>query len=864
MAYELGVDLGTTFSTVAILRDGHIEMADLGAHSFAVPSVLYIGPDARVLVGEAARRRAATDPTLVVREVKRRLGDTAPMLVGDTAYSPALLTAALLRGVVSRVVRAEGGPPRRINLAHPANWGSFRREVFAEAATLAGIETEFSFIIEPVAAAVWHARHERVPTGAVVAVYDLGGGTFDAAVLRKTEESFEVLGEPLGLDRLGGIDFDEAIIGFVDRCLDGALQRLDPLAESSARIMRAVRDEVVAAKEALSTDIAATINVSLPSGLEAVRLTRRELEEMIEPLVAQSIGVLQATLELAGVEVRSLHKVLLVGGASRVPLVAELVERELGVAASLDEHPKNAIALGAAAALGPQVEPDQTAGASHREVDAPAAPGVSAEPAAPAGGGPAGPAPAGVEAAGAVPAGVEAAGAVPVGDEVGAVEVAPATVAADAAAALVLVSGPDGGALVSLVAPGSIVVGRDDGCELQLHDPRVSRRHAQLNTTVDGLTVVDLGSSNHVFVDGEQVQQAAVLDGQALRLGNTVALVAVPAQREEGHAASVATGAPPATMLFGAAAALQAELAPAPAADDDDLLAGPIDAFLLPAPAGARRRGRRIDTEEYGLELEALRPELLERRRQVAALLRRRHPAAGQGLVRRRRTVRPGDEGFLACTVGYGEVATAVPFAAPEQLGPQGQEVIDAFLAPYWYDHDVPVVVRLDGGGTCLLAGEPAPVLAVARQLVAQLVAHHDAADVAIALTSATEVGGRPLDVSPSVWARPAHLRGAEGEVLVGPVGSLQHSLDRLGPRRLVVVGDGSSLAALAVPSGTAFIELAGPAAGARPDARCTLHLDPVDGLATIDGEAARGVAGPVLPAMASALATEALLAAAR
>ncbi|MEZ5264571.1 MAG: Hsp70 family protein [Acidimicrobiales bacterium] len=196
MAYELGVDLGTTFSTVAILRDGHIEMADLGAHSFAVPSVLYIGPDARVLVGEAARRRAATDPTLVVREVKRRLGDTAPMLVGDTAYSPALLTAALLRGVVSRVVRAEGGPPRRINLAHPANWGSFRREVFAEAATLAGIETEFSFIIEPVAAAVWHARHERVPTGAVVAVYDLGGGTFDAAVLRKTEESFEVLGEP--------------------------------------------------------------------------------------------------------------------------------------------------------------------------------------------------------------------------------------------------------------------------------------------------------------------------------------------------------------------------------------------------------------------------------------------------------------------------------------------------------------------------------------------------------------------------------------------------------------------------------------------------------------------------------------------
>ncbi|MCC6435537.1 MAG: Hsp70 family protein [Acidimicrobiales bacterium] len=858
MAYELGVDLGTTFSTVAIRRGDHIEMADLGAHSFAVPSVLYIAADARVLVGEAAQRRAATDPALVVREVKRRLGDTAPVLVGDTPYSPALLTAALLRGVVGRVVRAEGEPPRRVMLAHPANWGTFRRDVFAEAAALSGLETEFSFIVEPVAAARWHARHERVPVGAAVAVYDLGGGTFDAAVLRKTADTFEVLGEPLGLDRLGGVDFDEAILGFVDRCLDGALQRLDPTAESSARIMRAVRDEVVAAKEALSTDIASTVNVALPSGLEAVRITRREFVELVEPLVAQSIGVLQASLELAGVDVKSLHKVLLVGGASRVPLVAELIERELGVAASLDEHPKNAIALGAAAAFGPMQEPDADASAGPVR---PATPVMAADPVTPAGPAerddePSSPSPSGD------PPVARADAPAP-----------PAMVDPAARAALLIAAGPDGATVVSLHDGATLVLGRDERCDLQVHDPRVSRRHARLLVAPGTLVVEDLGSSNHVFVDGERIERGALHDGQALRVGNTVAVVALLDDADGSHGSlpgPVATSSGPATVLFGSAAQLAGTVGAvgAPPADDRAEAFDPIGAFLLPEPVaiGGRLRRNRVDTEEYAARLEEERPALLERRRAVAAQLRRRHPSAGWGVLRGlgATPARAGEQGFLALTVGYGDVATALPFAAPELLGSDLQALVDEFLSPYWYDRDVPVVARFERGGGCLVAGSPEMVLGAARQLVAQLVLHHHPADLAVALTASTVLDRGPLDVDAQAWASVPHLRGAAGELLIGDAAGLQPSLVQLGSRRLVVVGDGSSLATVAVPDGTVWIELSGDPAAVRPEALCSVHIDPADGLAVVGGEAARGVTGPVLPAMASRAGTEALLAWAR
>ena len=624
MSYELGVDLGTTFSTVAIVRHGHgdgggrVEMVDVGTRSFGVPSVLYIGPDGRVLVGEAAQRRAASDPDLVVREVKRRLGDTAPLLVGEVPYSPTLLTGALLRGVVSQVLRAEGEAPTRIMLAHPANWGPFRRDVFAEAASLAGLEVTFEFVTEPVAAALWHAHQERVAPGTVVAVYDLGGGTFDAAVLRKTERGFELLGEPLGLDRLGGIDFDEAIVGFVDSCLGGALRALDPSSDASARTMRAVRQEVVAAKEALSTDIAASISVPLPSGLDAVRITRREFEAMVEPQIRQSIEVMRAAIELAGVGLDQISNVLLVGGSSRIPLVAELLQRELEVSVALDSHPKNVVALGAALALLPNPEADEPT------TSPPAVPPSTDHPAPPA-----------ASVAASAPA-VQAAPQATVFARPPAPSASPTeTFLGDV---LVVATGPSGGAIIELSDADELVVGRDAAADLTLADPRVSRRHGRLFSDAGLLQLEDLGSLNHSYLDGVAVSRSVVAPGQLLRFGNSLMM----AMRPESVSSLIEAG--------------------------NALIAEPS---MLPEPAssGGRLRRHRDNPERYRAVLNERRTDLARQAALVAAARRLQEPTAAMSLVGSRPRRDRGDSRFLHLTLGFADAPTAAPLSIPDGMG---------------------------------------------------------------------------------------------------------------------------------------------------------------------------------------------------
>ena len=207
MAYALGIDLGTTFTAAAISRGDKPEMASLGGRSSSVPSVLWLGEDGQLLVGEVAERHAVTDPSRVVREFKRRVGDPTPLLVGGTPYSAETLMGRLLRWVVETVTRTEGEAPGALVVAYPANWGPYKRELLQQTIQIADLGNVQS-IIEPVAASLFYASTGKLADGDVVAVYDLGGGTFDAAILRKTSSGFDVLGTPEGLERLGGIDFD--------------------------------------------------------------------------------------------------------------------------------------------------------------------------------------------------------------------------------------------------------------------------------------------------------------------------------------------------------------------------------------------------------------------------------------------------------------------------------------------------------------------------------------------------------------------------------------------------------------------------------------------------------------------------------
>jgi molecular chaperone DnaK (HSP70) len=350
MPYYLGVDVGTTYTAAAVWRDGRVEVASLGLRAPVVPTLVYATAEG-LLIGEAAQRRALADPSGLAREFKRRVGDPTPVMLAGTGYSPETLMARMLRWVVETVSAQEGGPPGAVGLSHPANWGTYKKDLLAAAVEDAGIPDvpDVTMVTEPEAAAVHYASQERVEPGTVVAVYDLGGGTFDIAVLRKVDKGWEILGEPEGIERLGGIDFDEAVFRHVVASTGEALENLD---EDDPQVLAAVarlRRECVDAKEALSSDSHVSIPVLLPPEVQAeVRLTRSEFEQMIRPPLVDSIGALRRALRSAQVEVADINKVLLVGGSSRIPLVASLVSSELGRPVAIDTHPKYAVSLGTA------------------------------------------------------------------------------------------------------------------------------------------------------------------------------------------------------------------------------------------------------------------------------------------------------------------------------------------------------------------------------------------------------------------------------------------------------------------------------------------------------------------------------------
>lgn len=350
MTYDLAIDLGTTWTAAALRRGDRRDIVQLGNRAAVIPSVLYLAADGSTLAGESAQRRGASDPGRFAAEFKRRFGDPTPSLVGGTPMSAEALQGRLARWVLDRVAEREAAPPARVALTHPATWGPYKLDALRNAARQAGILAEPALVPEPVAAALHHATTERVPEGAHLAVYDLGGGTFDATVLhRDADGGFSIVGTPEGLERLGGIDIDEAVLGFVREALGAELARLDAADPAVLAALARLRDECVAAKEALSTETETSVPVLLPGTTAEVRLTRRELEQRVRPALLDTVEAMRRAL--AGAGVTQPHAVLLVGGASRMPLVAELVAEGVGAPVALDVHPKHAVALGALLAI---------------------------------------------------------------------------------------------------------------------------------------------------------------------------------------------------------------------------------------------------------------------------------------------------------------------------------------------------------------------------------------------------------------------------------------------------------------------------------------------------------------------------------
>ncbi len=368
MSYTLGLDIGTTGTTAAVNDGTAVRVFTHPSGATVVPSVVALTESGDLLVGEDAERRAVLEPTAIARQFKRRFGDTTPLLLRGTPIGANDLLVQLATAVVANVTDLEGHPPDGLVVCHPANWGSFKVSLLSDTLTNSALPPHL-LITEPQAAALHYASLERVQPGTRIAVYDLGGGTFDVALLSKVDSSdtpdsssstlggWELVGRPGGIERLGGIDLDAALFHHI---VEAAEIDLDILDDDDPRMRAAVRRLRVATEEAkisLSIETATTVLIDLPgrdaSEVSAVRVTRAEFEQLIGPALDRTLESFDTTLADAGLTNDDLDLVLVVGGSSRIPLIAQRITSHTGLPVATDTHPKHVTALGAARVIGP-------------------------------------------------------------------------------------------------------------------------------------------------------------------------------------------------------------------------------------------------------------------------------------------------------------------------------------------------------------------------------------------------------------------------------------------------------------------------------------------------------------------------------
>ncbi len=358
-SWILGIDIGTTFCAAAgRSADGRAEVIEIGGQR-RIPSVIVLDEQGQIVVGQSAENLAAANPSRAVRAPKSRIGDPAPIVIGGRLYESVELVAALLRHLYDGAVAQRGSAPAEVRLTHPAIWGRPRIEQLRAAAERAGVPQPV-LVSEPVAAAVAYADEvglgepsgdgEATSAAVHVAVYDLGGGTFDTAVLRTTPTGFAVVGRPVGEDRLGGELFDELLANHVGQQLDPAAWEALQISEDLRwqQSAAALRSEARRVKEALSTHPYAELMVSLPDGFVQHRVTRDELENLMRPYIEQSVDRLAQVVADAGLQPSQLAAICLTGGASHAPLVEASIRAAFPqVTIGRRGDPKTAVALGA-------------------------------------------------------------------------------------------------------------------------------------------------------------------------------------------------------------------------------------------------------------------------------------------------------------------------------------------------------------------------------------------------------------------------------------------------------------------------------------------------------------------------------------
>jgi molecular chaperone DnaK (HSP70) len=342
----IGIDLGTTNSEVAVVRGGRPEVIAV-EDSHLLPSVVGLADDGSLLVGQAARNQYVLHPDRTIKSIKRRMGEDTQVSMGDQKFSPQEISALILGRLKRAAEDYLKEAVTKAVITVPAYFSDAQRQATRDAGQLAGLEV-VRIINEPTAAAlayeVDHVQRKHI------LVYDLGGGTFDVSVVGVEKDVVEVLASH-GNNRLGGDDFDARILDHLSDWLKRE-RDADPTAnrQAMARLTRAAENAKIHLSDAPFARVEEEYLLEGKDGPVhlSLELSREDYEAMIEPYVAETLAAVHIAMEGARMRVSDLDEVLLVGGATRTPLIQRRLEKELGIQPRSELDPDLCVATGAA------------------------------------------------------------------------------------------------------------------------------------------------------------------------------------------------------------------------------------------------------------------------------------------------------------------------------------------------------------------------------------------------------------------------------------------------------------------------------------------------------------------------------------
>ena len=347
MSKIIGIDLGTTNSCVAVIEGGEAVVIPNAEGARTTPSVVAFGKTGERMVGQVAKRQALTNPDRTVSSIKRQMGSDYKVTIDDKKYTPQEISAMILQKLKTDAEAYLGEKVTEAVITVPAYFTDSQRQATKDAGKIAGLDVK-RIINEPTAAALAYGIDKE--TDQKIMVYDLGGGTFDVSIIEMGDGVQEVLATA-GNNRLGGDDFDQRIIDWMADSFK-AEQGVDLRGDKMA--MQRLKEAAEKAKIELSG--VTTSNISLPfitadatgpKHLE-MTLTRAKFNELTADLVEATMGPVRQAMSDSGLKPSEIHKVLMVGGSSRIPAVQEAIKKFMGSEPFKGINPDECVAMGAA------------------------------------------------------------------------------------------------------------------------------------------------------------------------------------------------------------------------------------------------------------------------------------------------------------------------------------------------------------------------------------------------------------------------------------------------------------------------------------------------------------------------------------